>query len=75
VSTEWDYPDDIRVLREQDADLAEEFTGFTGIKSVLDWMQQRGLAQARIDIVGQDEFHYDFLIELPDGRCAGFGVT
>ncbi len=76
MSTEWDYPDDVDQLREQDPALAGEFTGFTGIRSVLDWMQQRGLAKASIDIIGQDEFHYDFLIELePGGRWVGFGVT
>jgi hypothetical protein len=37
-------------------------------------MQRRGLK--RVDIVAQDEFHYDFLIELePGGRWAAFGVT
>ena len=36
----------------------------------------RELAQARVDIIAQDEFHYDFLIELaPAGRWVAFGVT
>ena len=57
-------------------DLAAEIAGFTGIEHVLTWMQRRGLAQAGIDIVGQDEFSYDFLIELePQGRWLAFGVT
>ena len=76
MSIEWDYPDDIAELRKQDASLADEFSGFTGIRSVLDWMQRRGLAGTRIDMIGQDEFHYDFLIELePGGRWVAFGVT
>jgi hypothetical protein len=76
VSAEWDYPDDLALLREQAPSLAGEFAAFTGIRSVLDWMQERGLTKAGIDIVGQDEFHYDFLIELePAGRWVSFGVT
>ena len=35
-------------------------------------MQRRGLGRARVDIIAQDEFHYDFLIELaPTGRVGG----
>ena len=76
MSADWDYPDDVALLREQDPSLAGEFAGFTGIRSVLDWMQRRGLAKASVDMVGQDEFHYDFLIELEaGGRWAAFGVT
>jgi hypothetical protein len=76
MSPHWDYPNDVALLREQDPALAEEFAGFTSIRSVLDWMQRRGLAKASVDMVGQDEFHYDFLIELaPAGRWASFGVT
>ncbi len=62
-------------LRAENPDLAAEVAGFMGIKSVLAWMQQRGLANG-VDIVGQDEFHYDFLIALePAGRWIVFGVT
>ena len=73
-----DYLDHVAVLRQvTDADLAERgLAAFTGIRGVLEWMQRRGLAQARVDIIGQDEFHYDFLIELkPGGRWIAFGVT
>jgi hypothetical protein len=73
---EWEYEDHVNALRQADALLAAEVGGFTGIKSVLDWIGKRGLAKAHIDIVGQDEFHYDFLIEVePGGRWAAFGVT
>ncbi len=63
-------------LRAADPALADEVAGFTGVSRVLAWMQRRGLARARVDMVGQDEFHYDFLIELePGGRWVAFGVT
>ena len=72
-----DYPDYVRLLREEHSQLADEFASFTGVKDVLDWMQRRGLLERDgIDMVGQDEFHYDFLIRLePAGRWLVFGVT
>jgi hypothetical protein len=72
-----DYPDYLRLLRDEAAQLADEFMSFTGVKDVLDWMQRRGfLSRDGIDMVGQDEFHYDFLIRLePNGRWLVFGVT
>jgi hypothetical protein len=72
-----DYPEYLRLLREEDAALAEEFVSFTGVKDVLDWAQRRGaLSRDDIDMVGQDEFHYDFLVRLgPEGRWLAFGVT
>jgi hypothetical protein len=72
-----DYPDYLRLLRKDAAELADEFASFTGVKDVLDWMERRGLlSRDGIDMVGQDEFHYDFLIQLePNGRWLVFGVT
>jgi hypothetical protein len=74
-----DYPDHVAALRAVDASLADEVASFTGISAVLAWMQKRALTQAKIDIVGQDEFHYDFMIELAPGaaqpRWLVFGVT
>jgi hypothetical protein len=73
---EWDYADHVEVLRHQDPDLADEVAAFPSITGVLAWMQRRGLARAAVDIIGQDEFHYDFLIELErGGRWLAFGVT
>jgi hypothetical protein len=71
-----DYPDYVEALHADFPELAQEIAGFQGITGVLDWMKRRGLTQAAVDIVGQDEFHYDFLIELePGGRWVAFGVT
>ena len=72
-----DYPDYLRLLRDENAQLADEFVAFTGVKDVLDWMQRQGLlGRDDIDMVGQDEFHYDFLIRLqPTVRWLVFGVT
>jgi hypothetical protein len=71
-----EYPHYADRLQAEAPDLAREIAAFTGIEQVLAWMQQRGLGQAAIDIVGQDEFSYDFLVELEkDGRWLAFGVT
>jgi hypothetical protein len=73
---EMDYPDHVDRLRRLDTVLADEVAGFTGISSVMAWMQRHGRTRAPIDIVGQDEFHYDFMIELePAARWLVFGVT
>jgi hypothetical protein len=76
ASAELDYADYVDRLRAHAPDLAEDFTRFTGISSALAWMKQRNLCGAAVDIVGQDEFHYDFLIQLDAaGRWLSFGVT
>jgi hypothetical protein len=71
-----EYGDHLERLRGAHADLAAQLQGFTSITQVLQWMQQRGLCRAAVDIVGMDEFHYDFLIQLePHRRWISFGVT
>jgi hypothetical protein len=71
-----DYAADVEQLGAQAPDLAAELGRFTGISSVLDWMKRSGLTRAAVDIVGQDEFHYDFLIQAEaGGRWLSFGVT
>jgi hypothetical protein len=63
-------------LRGELPDVACEIAAFTGIDHVLTWMQRRGLIGTNVDIVGQDEFSYDFLVELePGGHWLAFGVT
>jgi hypothetical protein len=71
-----DYADYVEALRARFPEWIEDFAAFQGITGLLNWMQQRGLNQAAVDIVGQDEFHYDFLIQFdPGGRWLAFGVT
>jgi hypothetical protein len=75
-SPQRDYRDSLPTLRAADPVLAAEVERFNGIRDVLLWMQQRNLSGAAVDIVGQDEFHYDFLIQFePQGRWIAFGVT
>lgn len=76
TTAELDYGDHVRTLRATDPSLAGELVGFTGVEHVLHWMQRRGLGKPPIDLVGQDEFSYDFLIQFePNGRWLSFGVN
>jgi hypothetical protein len=71
-----EYSEYVQVLRSHDSLLADEIAGFHGMEAVLQWMQRRGLIETKIDIIGQDEFNYDFLIQLEsEGRWLAFGVT
>ena len=73
---ERDYADHIAALRNQSPDLAAEVAAFRGIEDVLQWMKRRGLTRAAVDLIGMDEFSYDFLIQLEaNGRWIAFGVT
>ncbi len=71
-----EYAASVARLAEGDPDLAAELAGFRGVADVLAWMQRRGLTRTAVDIVGQDEFEYDFLIQLgPGGRWLALGIT
>jgi len=71
-----EYAEHVARLRPEYPDLADEVHAFTGITPVLEWMQRRSLPEGSVDIVGQDEFHYDFLIRIgPGERWIVFGVT
>jgi hypothetical protein len=71
-----EYPEYVARIRATDPALAHELDGFQSVSSVLDWMKPRQFTSAAIDMVGMDEFEYDFLLELsPGGRWLVFGVT
>jgi hypothetical protein len=70
-----EYPEYVAELRAVAPSIAEAIGEFTGIGQVLNWMQQTGLDLRSIDTVSQDEFSYDFLLPLSDGRWLAFGVT
>ena len=71
-----EFADYVERLRPAHPDLADAFAGFTGIEQVLQWMAGHALTGKDVDIVGQDEFHYDFLVRLEaEGRWLAFGVN
>ena len=70
------YVDHVETLRAIRPDLAAEVLGFTGVSSVLSWMQTRGLTRTTVDVVGQDEFESDFIIRLgSESEWIAFGIT
>lgn len=72
---EKEYADHVAELARTDADLADLARDWQGIDAVLTWMQRSGTG-GKIDLIGQDEFEYDFLIELtPTTRWLALGVT
>jgi hypothetical protein len=74
-TAEKDYPDYVAQMRPAHPALADELAGFTGVGQVIGWMQRRGLDLRAVDTVSQDEFSYDFLLPLEEGRWLAFGVT
>jgi len=71
-----EYVDHIRALQAERPELADAIADFTGVADLLAWMQRANLARAAVDIVGMDEFEYDFLIHLgPNGEWLSFGLT
>jgi hypothetical protein len=70
------YADYVNALRADLPDLAAVFAPSDSLEKVLDWMQTRDLPAGAVDIIGQDEFSYDFLIRLDaEGRWLVFGVN
>ena len=71
-----EYCDHIAALRSEYPDLAAPFARSDSLETVLDWMETRDLPAGALDLIGQDEFSYDFLIRLePEGRWLVFGVN
>jgi hypothetical protein len=70
-----EYADYIAMLRDRDTVLADELAELHGVDEILQWMQHRGLSSAAVDIVGQYEFSYDFLVQLAPQRWLSFGLT
>jgi hypothetical protein len=71
-----EYADHVRDLSAHEPDLAKQFSDWHGLESVLNWIKDRNLPAGAIDLIGQDEFEYDFVIALdPDGPWVVFGLT
>lgn len=70
------YRDDAEKLCGSSPKVAREVADFRGVSDVMTWMQTTGRTKAQVDIIGQDEFHYDFLVELGErGEWVAFGIT
>jgi hypothetical protein len=76
AAPELEYDDCVKRLSATHPELAREFASFVGLEQVLAWMNARGAGRDDIDIVGMDEFSYDFLVRLAPGvEWLSFGVT
>jgi hypothetical protein len=70
-----EYCDYVDRLRADWPDLAAALVGRDSIEHVVEWLKQRGFPPGSVDLVGQDEFSYDFLIRLDAGHWLVFGVN
>lgn len=70
------YKGDIEHLSETYPDIANAFGGLRTLEEVFKWIRGAGDASGAIDVIAQDEFSHDFVLELPElKRFAAFGVT
>jgi hypothetical protein len=73
---EQEYADHVQALHAESPELASEVASFRSVENVLQWMKRRDLTHTAVDLVGMDEFSYDFLIQLErGGRWISFGVS
>ena len=71
-----EFADYVADLAADYPNLSEVFGQSDSVENVLDWMQQRDLPSGAVDLIGQDEFSYDFLIRLDaEERWLVFGVN
>jgi hypothetical protein len=71
-----EYADHVEALRAAHPEFADIFGGSDSLEMVLDWMEERRLPSGCVQLIGQDEYSYDFLIRLePENRWLVFGVN
>ncbi|MGE3804267.1 MAG: hypothetical protein AB7K24_06310 [Gemmataceae bacterium] len=73
--SELDYAQHIERLRSSEPGLAVALADFRSLEQVLDWLRVRGLPFTNLDLVTQDEYSHDLLIELPEKRYLVFGMS
>jgi hypothetical protein len=70
-----DYAQQLEVLATRDLPLGEQVAPLRNLEAILKWAPVAGIPLAEIDLVQQDEYSYDLLLPLPDGRWLSFGVS
>jgi len=68
------YAEDIVVLRQTHAALAQSIGRFVTLEHILDWMKRDGHAFGSLDMVTQDEFCHDLLLPIGTDWLV-FGMT
>lgn len=70
------YRDDIDNLRDAYPSIASAFEGMKTLEDVFKWIREVGPEAGEIDVIAQDEFSHDVVVELTTlKRYAAFGVT
>jgi|AGTN01.1.fsa_nt_gi hypothetical protein len=70
------YEKDIEQLRETFPFVATAFGGMRTLEDVFKWIREVGSVAGSIDVIAQDEFSHDFVLELPGLKMfVAFGVT
>ena len=71
-----EYQACVHSLAPEHADLARDLSSFRGLEDLLNWMQNQDFPPGSVDMIGQDEFLYDFLLEQKSrARWLVFGFT
>lgn len=71
-----DYSQQLDAVRSTNPALGGQVAGLANLEAILNWVPHAGLSLAGLDLVQQDEFSYDLLLPLSDGRrWLVFGVT
>ena len=70
------YKDDIWQLKQTYPEVAAAFGDMRTLEDVFKWIREVGSRAGAVDVIAQDEFSHDFVVELVDIRkFAAFGVT
>ncbi|MCA9801738.1 MAG: hypothetical protein KC777_07110 [Cyanobacteria bacterium HKST-UBA02] len=60
------YKMDIEALRTEHPDLAEFFSGVNTLEKVFEWVRHNPDKAGEIELIPQDEFSHDMIVELTD---------
>jgi hypothetical protein len=71
-----EYQKHLQLLNKSHPTLGEGLTSLTTLEHVLNWMKERGLALASLDMVTQDEYSHDLILPLPvENQWLSFAMT
>jgi hypothetical protein len=68
--------DHLQVVNSSHPQLGAQLSSIRTLEHVLNWMNQRGLSLASMDMVTQDEYSHDVIVPLPaDKQWLVFAMT
>lgn len=69
------YAKSVLAFRNSHPELASELSNFDSLEGVLNWVRGRGGSIADIEVVPQDEFCHDVIVETSPGVFLAFETT